>query len=116
MGLRWQEIVGIAVVIPVVSLIAVWIAKRLGRWFMRALSRSFAETVLAVMAPDMAHLGTKVSTSIDDLRKSNSADHTEVQGRLSGVEHRLADVETRLAAVETRLSVRQPDVRTRSTD
>jgi hypothetical protein len=105
-----------AVVIPVVSMLAVWLARKVGRWIARSLSNSFAGVVLDVMAPDMAHLGVKVSASIDELRQSNTSDHTETGDRLTDVEHRLTDVEHRLAGVETRLAPRPPDARTRSTD
>lgn len=114
--LGWQEIVAAAIVIPVVSLLAVWAARKVGRFFMRAASRSFAEVVLEVMAPDMAHLSTKVTGAIDDLNHANTVQHVQVQGRLVGVEGRLTDVEARLATVESRLQIRAPDTRTRSTD
>lgn len=116
MDMRWQEIVAAAIVIPVVSLVAVWAARQFGRWFMRSASRSFAEVVLEVMAPDMAHLSTKVTGALDDLNQANSAQHTQVQGRLVSVEGRLLDVESRLANVEAKLNIRPPDARTRATD
>lgn len=114
--LTLREIIGVAVIIPVVSLVAVWTARKVGRWFMEAASRSFAQTVLDVMAPDMAHLGTKITSALDDFATTNTAEHAKVQTRLTGVEGRLTDVEARLAVVESKLQIRPPDARTRVTD
>ena len=115
-GFTWEEIVGAAIVIPVVSLVAVVAAKRIGRWTVHALQQSFGQVVLDVMAPDMAHLATKVTSALDEHAKINTIEHTKVQTRLTGVEGRLTDVETRLAHVESKLGVRPPDARTRATD
>lgn len=114
--LALEEIIGAAIIVPVVSLIAVWAARKVGRWVLRSMERSFAQVVLDVMAPDMAHLSTKVTSSLDELRNTNNSDHHEVQSRLGGVEGRLAEVEARLASVESRLGVRPSDARTRVTD
>lgn len=123
MGLRWQEVVGVSVIIPVLSLVALWAARRIGRWFTRSVSRSFAEVVLEVMAPDMAHLSTKVTGAIDDLNHMNTVQHAKVQGELVevkselvGVKGRVSDVESRMAKVEALLNIRPPDARTRATD
>lgn len=105
----------VAIIVPIVSMAAVWVAKRIGNWIANALSRSFAGVVLDVMAPDMAHLGTKVSTSLDDLRKSNTNDHVQTTRRLVEVETELAELNVRVAGLE-RIAGRSPAARTRSTD
>lgn len=76
----------------------------------------YGETIRDVMAPELAHLSTKVSSSLDEFAHVNSLDHAKVQGRLEGVEGRLTDVETRLATVEGLLHIRPPGARTRATD
>lgn len=105
-----------AAIIAIVSFVAVKVARAIGRWFTKAAMRTFAETVSEAVAPDLAHLGHRLGSAIDDLRSANATEHTEVQRRLSDVESRLHDVESRLAAVETHLTWRSPDVRTRATD
>lgn len=111
----WREWAGVAVIVPVVSMLALWAARRIGQWIAVAMARSFAGVVLDVMAPDMAHLGTKVTTALDELRVSNTGDHVKTSGRLVDVEHRLTEVETRLAGLE-RIAGRTPQARTRATD
>lgn len=111
----WREWVAVAVVVPVVSMVAVWAARRLGRWIINAVARSFAGIVLDVMAPDMAHLGTKVTTAVDELGRTNTREHVKTAARLMEVETRLTGVESRLAALE-RIAGRAPSERTRSTD
>jgi hypothetical protein len=113
---RWQEIVGAAILIPIISLIAVWAVRTFGKWMLTSMQRSFGLVVVEVMAPDMAHLATKVTASIDELNTRNTADHLVVRGRLDGVEHQLAVIEIRLVTVENRLGIRPPDARTRATD
>jgi len=114
--MAWRDIVALSVIAPILSLGAVWAARHVGRWLMRSMSSSFGQVVLEVMAPDMAHLSTKVTASLDELRVTNTTDHTRVQTRLDGVDVRLVEVESRLAAVETKLNIRPPDLRTRATD
>lgn len=113
---RWEAIVAAAVVIPVVSLFAVWSARKIGRFVLGTIQRSFGLVVLEVMSPDMAHLSKKVTSALDELRDLNTAQHSVVEGRLGGVEGRLTDVETRLATVESKLNIRPSDARTRATD
>lgn len=105
-----------AVIIPTVTLGTLWIARRLARAISQAIARAFAQVVIEVMAPDMAHIGTKISTSLDELRITNTAQHDETAARLHAVEGRQTDVESRLAAVESKLGMRPPDARTRSSD
>ena len=114
--MAWRDIVALAIIIPVLSLTAVWAARRLGAWLTKSVANSFGQVVLEVMAPDMAHLSTKVTTSLDELRWANSADHTAVQVKLGVVDERLTDVESRLHAVESLLNIRPPGARTRATD
>ena len=115
-GIPLHEIVAGAIIVPVVSLVAVWAARRIGHWTVHALQQSFGQVVLEVMSPDMAHLATKVTSALDEHAKLNSVEHAKVQGRLVSVEGRLTDVETRLAHVESKLNIRPPDARTRATD
>lgn len=112
----WRDWATVAVIVPVVSLAAVWMARKVAHWLVAAMEHSFAQVVLEVMAPDMAHLGTKVTTSMDELRLTNTDQHTEVGQRLAAVELRQTDVEARLAAVESKLNIRAPEARTRKED
>lgn len=109
MDITWRDIVGVAVIIPVLSAVVLWTVKRVGRWLTAALTASFASTVSEVMAPDLIRMGVRLGQSIDELKLTNSAQHVEV-------EHRLSEVEHRLAAVESKLATRSPDARTRATD
>lgn len=113
---QWRDWVGIAVIVPIVTMAAVFFARRSAKWFVAALEHSFGLVVLNVMAPDMARIGTRIAASLDELRISNTADHIATGQRLAAVEERQTDVETRLAAVENRLQMRPPDLRTRITD
>lgn len=113
---NWVDIAGVAIVVPTVSLAAVFIVRVSARWIMHAVENSFGAVVLAVMAPDMAHIGTKIAGSLDELREANTRDHRKTADRLSAVEDRETDVETRLAAVERKLNIRPPDLRTRIGD
>lgn len=114
--MTWRDIVAAAVVIPVLSLVALWAARKTGHWFVVSMSHTFGQVVLDVMAPDMAHLSTKVTSSLDELRYTNTADHAAVQESLEVVDERLSDVESRLQAVESLLNIRPPNARTRATD
>ncbi len=89
--------------------LALWMSKLVGRWFAKSVARSFGEQVVEVMAPDMARLGTRLGTAIDELRISNTAEHHADQARLSAVE-------VRLERVESKLGLRPTDTRTRITD
>ncbi len=99
----------IAAVTALSIALVLWMGKIAGRWFTKALSHSFGEQVVEVMAPDMARLGTRLGTAIDELRVSNTAEHIADQKRLTAVEHRLE-------AVESALGIRSTDTRTRFTD
>jgi hypothetical protein len=109
-----------ALVVPAVSLtvsaLIYFLAKKFGKWFVAAIERSFGQVVLNVMAPDMATLGIRIASSLDELRESNSEDHRQTGLRLTAVEGRQTDVEHRLAAVEKKLNIRPPETRTRLTD
>lgn len=96
--------------------VVLWMGKVAGRWLVKNLARTFGEQVVEVMAPDMARLGTRLGSAVDELRIANHAEHTEVQHRLGGVENRLTDVEHRLTTIEHRLDIRPPEARTRVTD
>lgn len=118
-----NEIIGAAIFIPVITLAAVSGARaigrgirRVGRWAARQMRAFYGETIRDVMSPELAHLSTKVSSSLDEFAHVNSLEHAKVQGRLQGVEGRLTDVEARLATVEGKLNIRPPDARTRATD
>jgi hypothetical protein len=111
-----QDVLAAAILIPVVAAAALWLFRRLGQWLLRSMQRSFGEVVVEVMAPDMAHLATKVTRSVDEMREQNTADHARVQGELVGVKVRLTDVEERCAAIEALLHIRPPNARTRVTD
>lgn len=89
-----------------------WIGGTIRNWLMGM----FAEAASKAVAPDLAHLGHGIRTSVDELRVANASEHTEVQRRLGDVESRLHDVESRLASVETHLTVRSPETRTRIDD
>lgn len=126
--------IAIAAGVTVAVTIAVgWIMKCGGAWIIRALQRSFGEVVSDVMAPEMAHHSTKVTTSIDAMAAANHLEHTAtaerltaVETRQSEVEHRTSEVEARVAemrheliAIATRLPLsdpRDPTARTRTTD
>ena len=112
----WRDLPTVAVIVPVVGVLAVWVSRRVGRWFMTAVMNTFAETVSEAVAPDLARLAHRVGTSVDELRLANTADHTETGRRLGSVESRLTDVEARLASVESHLDIRPPDSRTRKED
>lgn len=103
-------------IVALASYLVVKVARAVGRWFTKALMRTFAETVSGAVAPDLARLGHRLGTSVDELRASNAVEHTEVQRRLGDVETRLHDVETRLVGVESHLTIRPSDERTRATD
>ena len=116
MKLSVAQVVGAAIIIPIVSLVVVALSKRLWRWFAKAIDRSFGDTVRNAMADDMAkmataddlaHLSTKVASSIDELRQSNTADHRRVQNRLAEFENavtaQFAAADGRLEAIEERL-------------
>ena len=107
MKLSIPEIIGAAIIIPILSLVAVQGAKRIWKWLAAAMKRSFAETVRVAVAKDIAAMGSRVGKSIEELRQSNTADHRRVQNRLAEVENavnsKLNDVEARLASIEERL-------------
>lgn len=111
-----SDVVIIAIVLPVMSLGSVWAARRLGQWVLNSVQHSFGQVVVEVMAPDMAHLGTKLSSALEELNATNAAEHAKVQGRLTVVDERLSDVEKRLEVVESKLNIRPPNARTRATD
>jgi hypothetical protein len=111
-----KDVLAAAILIPVVAAAALWLFRRLGQWLLRSMQRSFGQVVLEVMAPDMAHLATKVTRSVDEMREQNTADHARVQGELVDVKVRLTDVEERCAAIEHLLHIRPPGARTRATD
>jgi hypothetical protein len=113
---RSQDIIAAAILIPVVGAAALWMFRRLGQWLLHSMQRSFGLVVVEVMAPDMAHLATKVSASVDDMREQNTRDHANVQVQLGMVDDRLTDVEARCAAIEQLLHIRPPGARTRITD
>ncbi len=89
--------------------LVLWIGKLVGRWFTKSVARSFSEQVVEVMAPDMARLGTRLGSSIDELRIANTAEHYADRTRLTAVE-------VRLERIESQLGIRPPDARTRFTD
>src|SRR5436190_1631497 len=92
---NWSDWIGVAVFVPTVSLtvsaLIYFLAKKLGRWFVAAVERSFGQVVLNVMAPDMARLGIRIASSLDELRESNSEDHRQTGLRLTAVETRQTD-------------------------
>lgn len=104
-----SDIILAAVLVPVLSLAAVQIARRLGRWIDRAIRRAFAETVSEVVAPDLARMGNRLGQSVDELRQQNAREH-----RVTAV--RLSKIEDRLEVLESKLPGRPPSYRTRSTD
>ncbi len=110
----------IAAITALTITLVLWMGKIAGRWFTKALSHSFGEQVVEVMAPDMARLGTRLGSAIDDLRESNTLEHRADQARLTSVEQRIAAMEestdTRLMAIESKLGMRAPDARTRAGD
>jgi uncharacterized membrane protein YhiD involved in acid resistance len=114
--MKAKDVVAAAILIPVVAAAALWLFRRLGQWLLRSMQHSFGQVVLEVMAPDMAHMTTKVTASVDDMREANSADHARVQAQLGVVDDRLTDVEARCAAIEALLHIRPPNARTRVTD
>lgn len=116
MQVKVNDVIAIAIIIPVTSVLALWAARRLGQWFLGSMQHSFAQVVVEVMAPDMAHQAGKITHALDELNAVNAAEHAKVQGRLEIVDGRLTDVETRLEAVEAKLGIRSPDARTRATD
>lgn len=106
----------VAAATAVTIALALWSAKLIGRWFTRSVARSFSEQVVEVMAPDMARLGTRLGSAIDELRMTNTTEHRADQARLTAVEHRLDAVEDRLVALDGRLPYRAPGTRTRESD
>lgn len=95
-----NEVVAVAVVVPVVAAVAVWSARQIGRWFAKSLARSFADTVSEVVAPDLSRLGVRLGTSLDELRTANAQEHTEVQRRLRDLERLAAEIVVRLDGLE----------------
>jgi hypothetical protein len=89
-----------------------WIGRKIRNWFMGM----FAEAASAAVAPDLAHLGHRLGTSVDELRIANTTEHRADQARLGAVEIRLDAVEARMASLESRLPGRLPNIRTRITD
>lgn len=112
-----------AAIVAVAGFVAVKLARsiwhllaRAANWFRRRLAVFYADTIRDAMAPELAHMSTKVTKAIDELTMSNTASHSAVEGRLTGVEDRLGDVEDRLASLESRMTTRSPGARTRVTD
>ena len=106
----------IAAITALTIAVVLWASKAIGRWFTRSVARSFSEQVVEVMAPDMARLGTRLGSAIDELRITNTTEHHADQARLTAVEHRLDAVEDRLVQLDGRLPYRPPGTRTRETD
>lgn len=102
------EIVAFAVLLPILTAAVMYAARRAFRWFAKALARSFADTVAAVVAPDLARMGTRVGQSVDELRQQNAREHKVTAVRLGGIEDRLSALEGQL--------IRPADARTRATD
>ncbi len=99
----------VAAITALTIALALWFGKIAGRWFTRSLAHSFSEQVVEVMAPDMARLGTRLGSAIDELRMANTAEHYADRTRLTAVE-------VRLERIESQLGIRPPDTRTRATD
>lgn len=103
-----QEILVIAIAIPIISYMAVQAAKRIllvtGKiwgWFVRTIAGQTADAIRDIMAAPMESLHSDLVESIESLRVLNSREHVETQIRLRDVEHQLVALETRLAAVES---------------
>jgi hypothetical protein len=91
----------VAIFLPAVA----WVAKRVGRWFMRAIAASLADAIRDVMKPDL----DMVRHSINAMQDANTRDHNAVQVRLANLEQRQGEVESRLAGVEAYMTPRSPD-------
>lgn len=95
----FEQPVVIAASIAVISFIVVTFARVIGRWLMKAITRTFADTVLTAMGPELDKLGVQVA----EAQVINTEEHTKTSTRLGAVENRLTDVEQRLSAVENLL-------------
>jgi hypothetical protein len=110
------DIVVGAALVAIASFIAVKVVGTIVRWFMHALRHTLAETVSDVVAPDLARLGNRLGSAVDELRVANTNEHRADQARLAAVEDRLDAVEDRLVALDGRIPHRPSDARTRVTD
>ena len=115
MSIDKTDWVTVAILVPVATLAAVAAAKRIGAWLEHALTRTFAETVRDVVAPDLARLGSRLSQSVDELRQQNHREHAITSVRLQDVDQGLTELGERLTVLEERLA-RPSDARTRATD
>lgn len=72
-------------------------AKWVGAWFGHAVRESVRDGIAGVVEVELE----SVHTEIAEMQRRNTADHAEVQKRLTAVEERLAAVESRLPAPST---------------
>lgn len=102
-----QEIVYVAIAIPVISYIAIQATKKVAfvvgkvwGWFVKTIAGQTADAIREVVQPSLESLHDDLVESIEQLRNLNSREHVETQIRLRDVEQQLVALETRLAAVE----------------
>lgn len=101
------EIVATAILGTVAAIGAGWFARKVGKWLLRAIGNSLAESIRDVMKPDLDKVQHSVNAMSDAttrdftaMSEANTRDHQAVQARIAELESRQAAVESRLSAVE----------------
>lgn len=82
------------IVLPILAFASVAAVKWLGRWLVRSLRKATNAAVTEIIEPRL----TSLSTQLDELRESNTREHSENQRRLTAIEARLEELHPDLEA------------------